>query len=384
MFDQKSTTSERKAFLEALLEEEGVEEEEEAEVPDDEQLNDMIARNEDEMELFTRMDMERCSRDALDPNLRHKPRLISEEELPSWLLRGDEEFEFEANEERLFGRGSRARKTVDYSEMLTEREWLKETEAKKQRRKKKKVPSTDTDGAPSSKRKKTGRATAAPVSSKVIRMLMKLWDITVDYRDHTGRQIAGIFMVLPTRKELPEYYQIIRKPIDFKKIKERIQKGKYHCVADMQEDVLLLCKNARTYNQEGSQIYMDSQELEQAFMEAKSQVESGTVDCGDSDEDQTHEAEGYVSDTSDVSTPRSTPKLKGIRPDRGKGRKRKGPGRPKKHPMIVESDNDESEIQYMVMDYVPSPASSYTSSQVPSPASSLASSSHSKKKAGAT
>lgn len=26
------------------------------------------------------------------------------------------------------------------------------------------------------------------------------------------------------------------------------------------------------------------------------------------------------------------------------GRKRKGPGRPKKHPMIVESDNDESEI----------------------------------------
>ena len=37
------------------------------------------------------------------------------------------------------------------------------------------------------------------------------------------------------------------------------QKGKYHCVADMQEDVLLLCKNARTYNQEGSQIYMDSQ-----------------------------------------------------------------------------------------------------------------------------
>ena len=26
------------------------------------------------------------------------------------------------------------------------------------------------------------------------------------------------------------------------------------------------------------------------------------------------------------------------------GRKRKGPGRPKKHPMIIESDNDESEI----------------------------------------
>ena len=104
--------------------------------------------------------MERCSRDAMDPNLRHKPRLISEEELPSWLLKGEEEvcaikfflsltltcahpvsacmplktlccspqmdqLEYEANEGRLFGRGSRARKTVDYSEMLTEREWLR-------------------------------------------------------------------------------------------------------------------------------------------------------------------------------------------------------------------------------------------------------------------
>lgn len=391
MFDQKSTTSERKAFLEALLEEEGTEDEEEEEVPDDEQLNDMIARNEEEMEIFTRMDMERCSRDALDPNLRHKPRLISEEELPSWLLRGEEEMdqlEFEANEERLFGRGSRARKTVDYSEMLTEREWLKavedgtleETEAKKQQRKRKKKPNPSDADDMQSKRKKTGRAAPAPVSTKVTRMLMKLWDMTVDYRDHTGRQIAGIFMVLPTRRELPEYYQIIRKPIDFKKIKERIQKGKYRGMADMQDDVLLLCRNARTYNQEGSQIYIDSQELETAFMEAKVHVESGAVECGDSDEEHTHEAEGYVSDTSDVSTPRSTPKLKGIRQDRGKGRKRKGPGRPKKHPMIVESDNDESEIQYTVSEYVPSPASSYTSSQVPSPASSLASSSHSRKK----
>ena len=42
-------------------------------------------------------------------------------------------------------------------------------------------------------------------------------------------------------------------------LQERIQKGKYRSIADMQEDVLLLCRNARTYNQEGSQIYLDSQ-----------------------------------------------------------------------------------------------------------------------------
>ena len=53
MFDQKSTGTERKAFLEAILEEEACEDEkEEDEVPDDELLNDMIARNEEELEIF--------------------------------------------------------------------------------------------------------------------------------------------------------------------------------------------------------------------------------------------------------------------------------------------------------------------------------------------
>ena len=41
----------------------------------------------------------------------------------------------------------------------------------------------------------------------------------MDYKDPSGRQISSIFMILPTRKELPEYYQIIKKPIDLKKVK---------------------------------------------------------------------------------------------------------------------------------------------------------------------
>ena len=41
--------------------------------------------------LFQRMDMERATREAMDPNLRHKPRLLSDEELPSWLIRDEDE-----------------------------------------------------------------------------------------------------------------------------------------------------------------------------------------------------------------------------------------------------------------------------------------------------
>ena len=54
---------------------------------------------------------------------------------------------FEENEERIFGLGKRQRKEVDYSEALTERQWLKALEdgnieqaeeTKKQRKRRKK------------------------------------------------------------------------------------------------------------------------------------------------------------------------------------------------------------------------------------------------------
>lgn len=37
----------------------------------------------------------------------------------------------------------------------------------------------------------------------------------------SGRQLSEVFIQLPSRKELPEYYELIRKPVDFKKIKVR-------------------------------------------------------------------------------------------------------------------------------------------------------------------
>lgn len=38
----------------------------------------------------------------------------------------------------------------------------------------------------------------------------------------SGRQLSEVFIQLPSRKELPEYYELIRKPVDFKKIKVAI------------------------------------------------------------------------------------------------------------------------------------------------------------------
>lgn len=41
----------------------------------------------------------------------------------------------------------------------------------------------------------------------------------------SGRQLSEVFIQLPSRKELPEYYELIRKPVDFRKIKASAETG---------------------------------------------------------------------------------------------------------------------------------------------------------------
>jgi hypothetical protein len=41
-----------------------------------------------------------------------------------------------------------------------------------------------------------------------------------------GRVLSEPFMKLPSRRELPDYYEIIKKPLDIKKILQRIDDGK--------------------------------------------------------------------------------------------------------------------------------------------------------------
>ncbi|MEQ2217984.1 hypothetical protein XENOCAPTIV_027409, partial [Xenoophorus captivus] len=43
-----------------------------------------------------------------------------------------------------------------------------------------------------------------------------------------GRQISKGFMQLPSKKEVPEYYELIRKPVDFRRIRV--------CVTDRHRD----------------------------------------------------------------------------------------------------------------------------------------------------
>lgn len=60
----------------------------------------------------------------------------------------------------------------------------------------------------------------------LIQMLRKMFVFIPDFTpcSASGRQLSEVFIQLPSRKELPEYYELIRKPVDFRKIKVRPEK----------------------------------------------------------------------------------------------------------------------------------------------------------------
>ena len=284
-------------------------------MPDDETINQMIARSEEEFELFQKMDIDRRRDEARA--LKRRPRLMEEDELPGWLIKDDAEVERLTNEEeedKLFGRGSRQRKEVDYSDSLTEKQWLKaiedgnidelDTSSRSERtgkrtkgKGKKKRKGFDFDDDDEEKpvvKKKRGRPTLEkhpPNPPKLVAKMKKLLHFVIHYQDSDERVLSDAFMELPSRKELPDYYEVIRKPVDIKKIKARIASHRYRSLDDLQEDFMQLCRNAQLYNVEGSLIYEDSIMLQSVFTKARENFEKTDESFAGEDEDNEDEEE---------------------------------------------------------------------------------------------
>uniref|UniRef100_A0AAZ3R343 SWI/SNF related, matrix associated, actin dependent regulator of chromatin, subfamily a, member 4 n=1 Tax=Oncorhynchus tshawytscha TaxID=74940 RepID=A0AAZ3R343_ONCTS len=324
MFDQKSSSHERRAFLQAILEHEEQDEEED-EVPDDETVNQMIARSEEEFDHFMRMDLDRRREDARNP--RRKPRLMEEDELPTWIMKDDAEVErltCEEEEEKMFGRGSRQRKEAIEEGTLEEIE--EEVRHKKTTRKRKDRRRGD---APAEK--------LSPQPPALTKKMKKIVDAVIKYKDSSnGRQLSEVFIQLPSRKELPEYYELIRKPVDFRKIKERIRSHRYRSLGDLERDVMLLFQNAQTFNLEGSLIYEDSIVLQSVFTSLRQKIEKEE----DSEGEDSEEEEEDLDEGSESECESSLKKGKKSS-DRGKGRRRLGRTRAK--PVVSDDDTEEEQ-----------------------------------------
>lgn len=102
-----------------------------------------------------------------------------------------------------------------------------------------------------------------------------MWEQVVNYEDPDERKLSEMFMKLPSKRELPDYYQLIKKPVDLKKIKQGIAQHRYRNMTDIAEDFYLMFSNAREYNVEGSQIFNDSVNLLSVFTKIQDTLNKG-------------------------------------------------------------------------------------------------------------
>ena len=85
--------------------------------------------------------------------------------------------------------------------------------------------------------------------------LKKLVDTIKEYKDPKGRQLSIIFMKLPNQKEFPDYYEVIKRPMDLFKISTKLANNAYNSVEECQSDMVLVFDNACKFNEPDSQIY---------------------------------------------------------------------------------------------------------------------------------
>ncbi|XP_055524953.1 bromodomain adjacent to zinc finger domain protein 1A isoform X2 [Wyeomyia smithii] len=68
-------------------------------------------------------------------------------------------------------------------------------------------------------------------------------------------------------KEVPDYYSIIKNPMDFAKIKSKLNMGKYRINEQMMNDVQLIFRNCDLYNTDETEIYQVGRSLERYVLQ---------------------------------------------------------------------------------------------------------------------
>ncbi|KAG1764096.1 SNF2 family N-terminal domain-containing protein [Suillus placidus] len=348
-FDNKSTQEEQEEFLRSILEADQEEENEEAGDMNDDELNEMLARNDEEVVIFRNMDLQR-ERDGLDAwravGNRGKPPLplMQLEELPE-CYQTDEPFEPKEIDDAIEGRGQRRRNVVNYNDGLSDEQWAMAVEdgedlqelvdrarGKKERRAANKLlKDTDTPGrsTPASdvgvgrkgkkgkgkmtandydtpgvagkrkrgmksmsvtpsviddddeerdmKRRKTKAGDLSPaIRDKMKKVFSEVHRAVLACEDKDGRKRCALFRELPDRRDYPDYYQLITHPIALATLRKRGNTGYYKSITQYKEDWKLMFDNARTYNQEGSWVYIDAEEMEKVFHSTLERVTAGT------------------------------------------------------------------------------------------------------------
>ncbi|ORY26701.1 hypothetical protein BCR39DRAFT_540478 [Naematelia encephala] len=87
------------------------------------------------------------------------------------------------------------------------------------------------------------------------KMLLALLDAV------SGHRNGNVFLGPVKKSDAPDYYEIIKRPMDLKTIRQRIRDNQVLSIDEFERDVALMFTNAMMYNSPGSQVYEMAEQM---------------------------------------------------------------------------------------------------------------------------
>ncbi|KAJ2445677.1 hypothetical protein GGF42_005919 [Coemansia sp. RSA 2424] len=106
----------------------------------------------------------------------------------------------------------------------------------------------------------SGAKAAAPTLDE---QQMRNWkkNINTVWRDISGHRLGSMFINPIKSADAPNYYEVIRQPLDLKTIKNRIRDEEITTTVEFYRDIMHMLMNALMYNAEDSEVYQMTMEI---------------------------------------------------------------------------------------------------------------------------
>ncbi|KAG4226568.1 hypothetical protein PC116_g25030 [Phytophthora cactorum] len=306
-FNNKSKEAERRAMLENLIKMEQEEaahaahgDDESSNVLLDDEINEMMALTDEELALYHRLDAERKTRESKEWEeyckqynvpISPRSRLMSEKDAPAWLREADDVMEHDIasgkhdkdawnfDMEAVAGK-PRKRKEMSYRDQFTDAEFVKMCEDGIDENEMKAAAVTSPEESKQGKRKRDEDEEFVDPNSiegddslndddaarRERKMLCyyykKVYDAVMKLKDPTGRLRSELYVEKPSPVDYPDYYTIVKEPMDLATVKERLDMYYYASHDQFEADFNLMVGNAQLYNHPESLVVFDALEID--------------------------------------------------------------------------------------------------------------------------
>lgn len=271
---------------------------EECDIPDNEELNEMMASYDGEFELYQQMD---ATSGATSSDT--KKNLLQAHEIPHWMSTdswhpkytvlmedvmndrpdgkgagkkakkraadamesgGVDAFDFDNDEDSVqpvgpSGKAMRKRKEVQYNDGMTDLQYMRMIEKQQDEEmlghKHIATPSgsaaNSSGGGGGGGRGKRSITHLEPVLQALIKVISELQKAKRD----GGGILYSLFLEKPSKAHFADYYEYVETPISLKEVMQKLKKAEYEYFEEVELDFALMSDNARTYNSELSDVF---------------------------------------------------------------------------------------------------------------------------------